>query len=599
MMLMSIALSSLVPGLYAQPLEIEWQSCTLVPDEDDGLAQCAEVPLPLFHDAPEGPTIAIAVKRLQLSQTARAQFWFINGGPGDPGTTSFLLPASFVNVLSDLDIYTVDHRGTGGSQRLSCPVQEAPESDGGREITDSEKADCAAYLLNEYGDRLAAYSTTESARDLAALIEATRRPGQEVYIWGVSYGTYLVNRYLQLFPEQPSAVILDGLVPATWGFESFDASMDLVGRRLLARCADDADCRAHLGPDPAARTGNLIDMLAAGHCSELAIGPDEFREILGALLLVGSPLRSYIPAIIHRLQRCSETDQAALNHLAEVLGEELGEPPSHAQALQLHVALSDMWNDDAPGADLLEANLENYLMATGVSASFARAREFWPVYNQQPADAFADYDGPLLMLHGGLDPTMTGEALEEMILHFNGPYQTFAFFPDGQHGILSDNDCAAALYIAFLTDPTAPLDLTCIADSPALAFDGDPALTELLFGTPDLWGDPVSVVEEQSGPAGPALLGDCFPNPLPASSGGKRGQFSFEIHSRVPVRVELGIYDVHGRCLRSLLQGSRASGRYTIDWNGLDDHGRYLPAGLYFYQLSSAVGRQTKTLLLR
>lgn len=50
--------------------------------------------------------------------------------------------------------------------------------------------------------------------------------------------------------------------------------------------------------------------------------------------------------------------------------------------------------------------------------------------------------------------------------------------------------------------------------------------------------------------------------------------------------VNLGIYDVAGRLVRSLLAGETLSaGAHEQEWNGRDDAGRDQAAGLYLYRL--------------
>ncbi|MCK4302964.1 MAG: hypothetical protein KAY24_01860 [Candidatus Eisenbacteria sp.] len=51
---------------------------------------------------------------------------------------------------------------------------------------------------------------------------------------------------------------------------------------------------------------------------------------------------------------------------------------------------------------------------------------------------------------------------------------------------------------------------------------------------------------------------------------------------------ELRIYAVNGRCVRTLLDGMLRTGSRTILWDGRDDHGRDVPAGLYLIRLSAA-----------
>jgi hypothetical protein len=52
-------------------------------------------------------------------------------------------------------------------------------------------------------------------------------------------------------------------------------------------------------------------------------------------------------------------------------------------------------------------------------------------------------------------------------------------------------------------------------------------------------------------------------------------------------KVELALYDQQGRRVRSLLGGMQPAGEQTITWNGRDESGRSLPAGLYFVRLAT------------
>jgi hypothetical protein len=45
--------------------------------------------------------------------------------------------------------------------------------------------------------------------------------------------------------------------------------------------------------------------------------------------------------------------------------------------------------------------------------------------------------------------------------------------------------------------------------------------------------------------------------------------------------VELGIYSVDGRRVRTLASGTRETGSYRLSWDGRDDAGRSLPSGVY------------------
>jgi hypothetical protein len=51
-------------------------------------------------------------------------------------------------------------------------------------------------------------------------------------------------------------------------------------------------------------------------------------------------------------------------------------------------------------------------------------------------------------------------------------------------------------------------------------------------------------------------------------------------------KVELEIFDVTGRRVRTLLEGSLAAGEQHALWDARDDRGSRVPAGTYFYRLS-------------
>ena len=64
--------------------------------------------------------------------------------------------------------------------------------------------------------------------------------------------------------------------------------------------------------------------------------------------------------------------------------------------------------------------------------------------------------------------------------------------------------------------------------------------------------------------------------------------------------VELAIYSPDGRLVRRLITGERAAGRQTVRWDGLNDAGRKVAGGVYFYRLrASGVDESRRMILLR
>jgi hypothetical protein len=64
--------------------------------------------------------------------------------------------------------------------------------------------------------------------------------------------------------------------------------------------------------------------------------------------------------------------------------------------------------------------------------------------------------------------------------------------------------------------------------------------------------------------------------------------------------VSLSLYDAAGRLVRTLVDGMTEPGYYTIMWDGCDDIGRKLPAGVYFVKFDTEDHKKVeKAVLLR
>jgi len=91
-------------------------------------------------------------------------------------------------------------------------------------------------------------------------------------------------------------------------------------------------------------------------------------------------------------------------------------------------------------------------------------------------------------------------------------------------------------------------------------------------------------------PATTALLAPA-PNPAAASA-----TLAFTLAA--PASVELAIYSVTGRLVRTLARGEHEAGAYSIPWAGDDDARRPVAPGVYFVRLTVLGGpRFTRTLI--
>jgi hypothetical protein len=72
----------------------------------------------------------------------------------------------------------------------------------------------------------------------------------------------------------------------------------------------------------------------------------------------------------------------------------------------------------------------------------------------------------------------------------------------------------------------------------------------------------------------------CHPNPFNPHT-----QINYVIGRADHVRLE--VYDLRGRVVRTLLDGTLASGSGSVGWDGRDESGRDVPSGVYFSRLST------------
>ncbi|MCA9753029.1 MAG: T9SS type A sorting domain-containing protein, partial [Gemmatimonadetes bacterium] len=60
----------------------------------------------------------------------------------------------------------------------------------------------------------------------------------------------------------------------------------------------------------------------------------------------------------------------------------------------------------------------------------------------------------------------------------------------------------------------------------------------------------------------------------------------------------VAVYDLRGRRVRTLSEGDRAPGRYSLLWDGRDEAGASVAAGVYFVRLQTEHGAVARKLTL-
>lgn len=81
------------------------------------------------------------------------------------------------------------------------------------------------------------------------------------------------------------------------------------------------------------------------------------------------------------------------------------------------------------------------------------------------------------------------------------------------------------------------------------------------------------------------------PNPF---APGTDIEFGLEVHGR----VDLSVLDVGGRVVRALVRREMGAGNHSVRWDGTDDMGERLPAGVYFWMLRTPQGSMARKMMM-
>jgi hypothetical protein len=89
----------------------------------------------------------------------------------------------------------------------------------------------------------------------------------------------------------------------------------------------------------------------------------------------------------------------------------------------------------------------------------------------------------------------------------------------------------------------------------------------------------------------PTLMRQNVPNPFNPLT-----EIRFALAAPGP--ANLRIYDSSGRSVRTLVEGQQPFGEHVITWDGRNDSGGALPSGVYYYELSTNQGKESRKALL-
>ncbi|MGH3447822.1 MAG: alpha/beta hydrolase, partial [Nocardioidaceae bacterium] len=296
--------SSVTPAGSSQPGSAGSSATVLVPRGDHGhggdrprltgvgscsrpsLADfdCGTLTVPLDHSAPDSRTLDLAVtmQRSPEGEPPEPVLLLLTGGPGQPGVRFAAKEADHLApVLEHYRLVMIDQRGTGATA-LDCPkLQQQMAEDDLLKPTRDAVVQCSRTV----GDDRAFYGTQDTVADLDWLRRALGV--QTMAVDGISYGSYVAERYALVHRHHVDHLVLDSVVPHHWTPEGSEQLANITAvRRVLRLVCREQQCTT----DPVADLATLVDRRHDG---------PELLNML-AILSVIRPDMDFVPDMLHQ-----------------------------------------------------------------------------------------------------------------------------------------------------------------------------------------------------------------------------------------------------------------------------------------------------------
>jgi pimeloyl-ACP methyl ester carboxylesterase len=479
-----------IPDLTVEQVHSDWRDfepeftpyvCPFhaqAPDYDPEEFVCGYVLVPEDRTDPGSRLIKLSVMKIVSTSEnpERRAVMRLTGGPGGPSLSANRIRAyQGANTRAfreAADLIFFDQRGIGYSEAHFCRAvprnfQFGVAIEDGIERTKTAFAKCLAEARAE-GIAVDGYTTWQNALDVRDIRIAL---GYEQWtLFGVSYGTSLGQAVIQVDEDGVRAAILDSVVPATlmesggWGAIAYGFSSALAA--LDADCAANRNCARDVGSfrerfiaafksldddpiimedlDPGSALGGRLVM-----DGDLAAG-----AVFQALYI--NSLFADFPSLLKAVE---DRDETALRAYVEVLGR----PIDHAAGNGLELVANcrgaiQVTEEQFAAMRAAEPELSNWTDTVEWDQVCAA------VYHMDPDPTVQRLvtDVPILVAAGTVDP-ITPPSYSRFIMSdlANGQYVEF---PHTGHGALFSNlqGCGEEMWLAFVIDPEAELDTSCL-----------------------------------------------------------------------------------------------------------------------------------------
>ncbi|MBM4411915.1 MAG: alpha/beta fold hydrolase [Chloroflexi bacterium] len=444
----------------------------------DRTVECGTIKVPLNHDDTSKGTASLPIMVVKSnSETNAAPLYLLQGGPGGDTIETFAFLASKVDSLlpDDRDIVFYEQRGTtDATPALDCPEShELGISLLREDISYGEAMDKYTDAYNQCIDRLRGegvdFSLFNSRQNALDTIYIAEQLGHEqIDLYGVSYGSLLAQHITRLKPSLIRSLVIDGVVPVSVSFnDRVYESRHNAFTAILNDCANDATCAASY-PNLVQTYTEIMASFAkeprlwqisdpADPTITKSVRVDNF-VLQGWLFnwMYDDQIVRFIPMLLTQIAN-NQTDQVRTFASFIVFNDGL------AEMMYMSTICSEESSVETryilPEGNLLppmEGELENdpkFRLTICVMSEV------------KPLDASMlvpfTTDVPMLIVSGRYDP-ITPPLFGDMVAQ-NNPDATHIVIPNGAHGAMLSNACAADIAKAFWANPTGTLDTSCVA----------------------------------------------------------------------------------------------------------------------------------------
>jgi pimeloyl-ACP methyl ester carboxylesterase len=456
--------------------------------------RCGYLTVPENRSVPNGRTIRLLVVRAKAATASPKPdpIVFLHGGPG--GIASIEAPGIVAGGMNaEREVIFVNQRsGLHDEPHLACPESDAFDAqavglvyqDPATASLDGAAVAACRKRLAATGADLRAFGTLENAADVADLRVALGIEQWNVY--AVSYGAYLAQQLVRDHPEGIRTLILDSELPPTVNIVDKWWEAPASGLKAIFKaCSHQPACAASY-PNLETVFNATVNKLARTPAHVTVTGTsgkpihvtiDGFKLVPLILDWSANDKVVDIPRMIYNMAYGDGTIAAsAIAVAAETPADQRG---LLGAGLALNAYCQDMANWTTPQRALAHARIampalpDSVLQIAPTGSYMFHECAAWDTSRSDPmTHAPAVSAIPTLILSGTFDTKASPGWISESTRGLRN--NVVVHLPGVGHAVLPRSTCGQSIMSAFVDNPTASVDTSCVAQvaMPRFSTDG-------------------------------------------------------------------------------------------------------------------------------